>query len=203
MWVQILPQAPYAVLAELVRHRIANPWSEETLREFKSLRLRQGSERTLSVSIAHYGGSGKQMCRISRKALPTNMSHPSSGLLPFQRGTLIVTAVGVLLLYKGEDLWYKKDTPGSWWFPCVSFLRLEFYFFLQPERSSSWRALLLFGYGAAAVRLVVELTTDCHQLGVGVASAITFILTVKSSPTVTLFLHLLEKIMRIIIPCRI
>lgn len=85
----------------------------------------------------------------------------------------------------------------------MSFLRLEFYFFLQPERSSSWRALLFFGYGAAAVRLGVELTTDCHQLGVGVASAITFTLTVKISPAVTLFLHLLEKIMRIIIPWRI
>lgn len=41
LWVQILPQAPYAVLTELVRCRIANPRSGETLREFKSLRLRQ------------------------------------------------------------------------------------------------------------------------------------------------------------------
>ena len=55
----------------------------------------------------------------------------------------------------------------------ISFHRLEFYFFLQPERSSSWRALLLFGYAAAAVRLVVGLVTACHRLAVGVASAIT------------------------------
>ena len=54
----------------------------------------------------------------------------------------------------------------------ASFHRLEFSFFLQPERSSSWRALLLFGYGAAAVRLVVGLVTAGHQLAVGVASAI-------------------------------
>ena len=101
---------------------------------------------------------------------------------------------GVLLLYKREDLWYKKIDHGFVVVPVASFHRLEFCFFLQPERSSSWRALLLFGYGAATVRLVVELVAACHRLSVGVASAITFILTVKSSPTVTLFLHLLEKI---------
>lgn len=74
----------------------------------------------------------------------------------------------------------------------VSFHRLEF--FLQPERSSSWRALLLFGYGAATVRLLVELVTAYHWLAVGVASAIAYSFAVKTSPAVTLFLHLLEKI---------
>lgn len=52
LWVQILPQAPYAVLTELVRCRIANPRSGETLREFKSLRLRQGPGRSRMMLAA-------------------------------------------------------------------------------------------------------------------------------------------------------
>ena len=101
---------------------------------------------------------------------------------------------GVLLLYKREDLWYKKIDPGFVVVPVVSFHRLEFCFFLQPERSSSWRALLLFAYAAAAVRLMVELVAACHRLAVGAASAITYSFAVKSSPAVILFLCLLEKI---------
>lgn len=52
LWVQILPQAPYAVLTELVRCRIANPRSGETLREFKSLRLRQRPGRSRMMLAA-------------------------------------------------------------------------------------------------------------------------------------------------------
>ena len=56
--------------------------------------------------------------------------------------------------------------------PVVSFHRLEFCFFLQPGRSSlRWRALLLFGYAAATVRMVFELVTACHRLAVSVVSA--------------------------------
>lgn len=66
------------------------------------------------------------------------------------RGTVIVTAVAVLPLYIYVRLWYKKERgrarrlgpvvlvgAGSWWFPQISIQRQEFYFFLQPERSSS------------------------------------------------------------------
>lgn len=81
---------------------------------------------------------------------------------------------GVLLLYKCVALWYKKIDHGFVVVPVASLYRLEFCFFLQPERSSSWRALLLFGYAAATVRLAVELVAACHRLAVGVASAITY-----------------------------
>lgn len=112
MWVQILPQAPYAVLTELVRCRIANPRSGETLREFKSLRLRQrpGRSRMMLAARATPTENDKPMESIcvpegydlSHRAnmstsAPYNMgqSHPALGRTHQATGTFPRRAKGV------------------------------------------------------------------------------------------------------------
>ena len=70
---------------------------------------------------------------------------------------------GVLLLYKREDLWYKKIDHGFVVVPVASFHRLEFCF--SPAEA------LVFMAGAFIIRLCCGYRAPCGRVGDGASPA--------------------------------
>ena len=128
------PHKTNAALTELVRCRIANPRSGETLREFKSLRLRHTGHSHPAYREDTSGGGdiSSKSQRGARPQCPSLkefifcfvVSVLSVGERPgFRlRAFFLFTSAGVCGIKK-------EETSGSWWFPWISFHRLEFCFF--------------------------------------------------------------------------